>query len=450
MAIHTLRKSGSLENNLRHTIFSWSKQSGLNPIDVERAEGVYLYDRNGKRYIDFSSQLMNVNIGHGNQRITNAVVQQMKEVSYVFPGMVTDVRGKLGKKLAEIGPASHNKTFFTLAGADAIENAIKLARMYTGRHKIITQYRSYHGGTYGAISAGGDPRKFPVDDQGVPNIVHVENPYFYRCPWGTASIEACGEMALRNLERVMIYENPDNIAAILLEGESGSSGCIKYPPFYLKGVREICDKYGILFIDDEVMSGFGRTGKMFAVEHHGVEPDIMCMAKGLTSGYLPLGAMTVSDTIASYYEDTPLSIGLTYSSHAVSCAAAIENIRILEEEKLSDNAAEMGMYIEEKAKELMERHPSIGDYRTTGLLGCFELIKNRKTKEPVTPWNAKPSDMEVTHRMAARIREAGMFTFVRWNWIFTAPPLIVTKDQIDEGLEIISQVISIADEYYNE
>jgi taurine--2-oxoglutarate transaminase len=442
-----MNKEEILQNNLDHTLFSWSKQSGLNPINVDHAKGVYVYDRDGKKYLDFSSQLMNVNIGHGDQRITEAVKRQMEEVSYVFPGMVTDARGKLGKKLSEIAPPSLNKTFFTLGGAEAVENAIKLARMYTGRHKIITQYRSYHGATYGAMSAGGDPRKFPVDVQGVPNMIHVENPYFYRCPWNSKTPEECGEMAARNLEQVVKYENPHSIAAIMLEGESGSSGCIKYPPNYWKRVREICDEYGILLIDDEVMSGFGRTGKMFAVEHHGVEPDIMCMAKGLTSGYLPLGGVMISDTIASYFDDHPMVIGLTYSAHAVSCAAAVENIRIMEEEGMVEKAAKMGAYIESEVEKLKSKHPSIGDFRNTGLLGCIELVKNRETKEPVTPWNAKPHEMEATSRMAAKVKEAGMFTFVRWNWIFIAPPLIITKEQVDEGLEIISQAISIADEY---
>jgi len=321
--------------------------------------------------------------------------------------------------------------------------------MYTGRHKIITHYRSYHGATYGAISAGGDPRRFPFDSQAVPNMIHVENPYAYRCPWGTDSAEECGKMAIEHLERVVLFENPKNIAAILMEGESGSSGCIKYPPFYLKKVKTICEKYDILLIDDEVMSGFGRTGKMFAIEHHNVTPDILCVAKGLTSGYLPLGATIFSDKIASYFDENSLDIGLTYSAHAVSCAAALENLKIIEEEQLVQNAAEMGKYIEKKIEELEAKHPSIGDFRNTGLLGCIELVKNRATKEPVTPWNAAPDKMEVTNKMVAKIRELGMFTFVKWNWIFIAPPLCIIKEEIDEGLDIISQVISIADEYCN-
>ena len=438
-----------IKDNLDYTLFSWAKQGGLNPINASHAKGSYVYDRDGKKYLDFSSQLMNVNIGHGDQRITDAVAKQMQEVSYVYPGMATDVRGKLGKKLAEITPGNLTKTFFTLGGAEAIENAIKLARMYTGRHKIITHYRAYHCATYGAMTAGGDPRRFPVDSQAMPNVVHVENPYAYRCPWNSSSIKECGERALAHLERVIQFENPDSVAAILFEGESGSSGCLKYPPMYLKRVRELCDKYGIMMIDDEVMSGFGRTGKMFGIDHHGVTPDMMCLAKGLTSGYLPLGGVVVSDKIANHFNDNPMIIGLTYSAHPTLCAAALENVRIIEEEGLVEKAAEMGLYIEAEVEKLKAKHPSIGDFRNTGLLGCIELVKNRTTKEPTTPWNAKPHEMEATSRMAAKIRELGMFTFVRWNWIFIAPPLNVTKDEVDEGLRIVSQAIAIADEYCN-
>ena len=437
-----------IQNNLDYTLFSWSKQAGLNPIHAERAEGVYVYTADGSRIIDFSSQLMNVNIGHGNQRISKAVSDQMEKLSFVYPGMATEIRGKLGKKLKEITPGNLTKAFFTVSGAEGIENSIKLARMYTGRHKIISHYRSYHGATYGALSVGGDPRRFPLDDQAAPNFVHVENPYAYRCPWGTESIEECGEMALAHLERVIKFENPNSVAAILFEGESGSSGCIKYPPNYWKKLRVLADKYGILLIDDEVMSGFGRTGKMFGIDHHDTTPDIMVLAKGLTSAYIPFGAMMVSDKIANHFDDIPLVLGLTCSAHPVACAAALENISVIQESNLVENAAEMGKYLEVEVEKLMQKHPSIGDFRNTGLLGCIELVKDRETKEPVTPWNASHGEMKPTLRMAAKMKELGMFTFVRWNWIFIAPPLIITKEQIDEGLEIISQVIEIADEYY--
>jgi len=433
-----------VQNNEDYTLFSWSKQKGTNPIAVKYAEGVYLYDYDGKRYIDFSSGLMNVNIGHGNQRVTEAVTKQMQEVTYVTPSCVTKVRGELGKKLAGICPGDLNKAFFTLCGATSIENAIKLARLYTGRHKILTRYQSYHGASYGAISASGDPRRLPADAQQAPNFVHFDLPYLYRWEYGEESLLKESTAAL---ERVIAYESPNNIAAILLEGESGSSGCFKYPVGYLKAVRELCNKHGILLIIDEVMSGFGRTGKMFGFENHGIIPDMICMAKGLTSGYLPLGCLMVTDKIAAKYDDAVLPLGLTYSSHPVSCAAAVEMLQIYEDDNLVEHAASMGKYMDEQLELLKQKHPSIGDWRNTGLLGCIELVKNRKTREPMAPFNAKPDEMGVMNKVAAKIKELGMYTFVRWSYIFVAPPLIVTKEQIDEGLAIISEAIKIADEH---
>jgi taurine--2-oxoglutarate transaminase len=435
-----------IQNNQDYTLFSWSKQKGQNPIAVKYGEGIYLYDYDGKRYIDFSSGLMNVNIGHGNQRVTEAVVKQMQEVSYVTPSCVTKVRGELGKKLAEICPGDLNKAFFTLCGATSIENGIKLARLYTGRHKIVSRYQSYHGASIGAISASGDPRRIPVDAQQAPNFVHFDLPYLYRWEYGE---DALLKESIASLERLIAYEGPATIAAILLEGESGSSGCLKYPVGYLKQVREICNKHGILLIMDEVMSGFGRTGKWFGFENHGIVPDMICMAKGLTSGYLPFGCLMVSDKIAAKYDDAVLPLGLTYSAHPVSCAAALEMLKIYEDDNLIANASAMGKYVEQQVEKLKQKHPGIGDFRTTGLLGCIELVKNRTTKEPMAPFNAKPDEMMVMNKVAAKIKELGMYTFVRWSYIFIAPPLIVTKDQIDEGLAIISEAIKIADEHVN-
>ena len=391
---------------------------------------------------------MNVNIGHGNQRVTKAVTDQMQQVSYVTPSCVTEVRGELGKKLAEIAPGNLTKSLFTVCGATAIENAIKLARLYTGKHKIIARYRAFHGASYGAMTAGGDPRKLASDSQQIPNIVHVEDPYCYRCPWGK-EITSCERECVSHIERVIQFEGPDNVAAILMEGESGSSGCIKYPPDYLQKVRALCDKYNILLIADEVMSGFGRTGKWFGVDVHGVVPDMIATAKGITAGYLPLGALIVSDKIADHFNDRPLMLGLTYSAHAVCCAAGLEVLKIYEDENMIENAAAMGKYVESRVEAMKQKHPSIGDFRTTGLLGCIELVKNRKTKEPMAPFNAKPDEMVVMNKVAAKIKELGMYTFVRWNYIFIAPPLCITKEQIDEGLAIISQAITIADEFVN-
>ena len=432
-----------IQDNLDYTLFSWSKQSGIAPIAVERGEGVYLYDYDGKKYIDFSSGLMNVNIGHGDQRITQAVVKQMQEVSYVTPNCVTKVRGELGKKLAEICPGDLNKSFFTLCGATSIENAIKLARLYTGRHKILSRYQSYHGSSSGALTASGDPRKLPVDSQQAPNFVHFDLPYLYRWEYGEENLL---KETVAQLERMIAYEGPGNIAAILLEGESGSSGCLQYPKGYLKAVRNICDKHGILLIMDEVMSGFGRTGKWFGFENHDIVPDMICMAKGLTCGYLPFGCLQVSDKIAAKYDDAMLPLGLTYSAHPVSCAAALETLKIYEDDDLIANAKAMGEYVTSQVELLKTKHPSIGDFRTTGLLGCIELVKNKETKEPMAPFNAKPDEMVVMNKVAAKIKELGMYTFVRWGYIFIAPPLIVTKEQIDEGLAIISEAIKIADD----
>ena len=432
-----------IQENVDYTLFSWSKQKGLNPIAVKHAQGVYLYDYDDKRYIDFSSGLMNVNIGHGNQRVTQAVVNQMQEVAYVTPSCVTKVRGELGKKLAAICPGDLNKAFFTLCGATSIENAIKLARLYTGRHKILTRYQSYHGSSNGAMTASGDPRKLPVDAQQAPNFVHFDLPYLYRWEYGEENLL---KESVASLERMIAYEGPANIAAIVLEGESGSSGCLKYPAGYLKSVREICNKHGILLIMDEVMSGFGRTGKWFGFQHHDIIPDMIAMAKGLTCGYLPFGCLMVSDKIATKFDDTVLALGLTYSAHPVSCAAALETLKIYEDDHLIENAAAMGKYMDAQVELLKQKHPSIGDWRNTGLLGCLEIVKNRKTKEPMAPFNAKPNEMEVMNKVANKIKELGMYTFVRWNYIFIAPPLCVTKAQIDEGLFIISEALKIADE----
>jgi len=432
------------QENFDYTLFSWSKQKGLNPIAVKHAEGIYLYDYDGRRYLDFSSGLMNVNIGHGNQRVTAAVVRQMQEVSYVTPSCVTRARGELGRRLAEITPGSLKKTLFTVCGASAIDNAIKLARLYTGRHKIITRYRAFHGASYGSMTAGGDPRKLPHDAQQMPNVIHVEDPYCYRCPWGK-EISSCHRECVSHIERIIELEGPETIAAILMEGESGTSGCIKYPPDYLQKIRALCDKHGILLIIDEVMSGFGRTGKWFAAELHGIEPDMIATAKGITAGYIPLGALIVTDKIADHFDERTLWLGLTYSAHPVACAAGVEVLKIYEDENLIENAAAMGRYLEAQVEKMKQQHPCIGDFRNTGLLGCLELVKNRTTKEPMAPFNAKPDEMTVMNQVAARLRQLGMYAFVRWNYVFIAPPLTITCEQMDEGLAIISDALTIAD-----
>ncbi len=297
------------------------------------------------------------------------------------------------------------------------------------------------------MTAGGDPRKLPHDAQQVPNIIHVEDPYCYRCPWGK-EITSCSRECVSHIERVIEFEGPEQIAAIIMEGESGTSGCIKYPPDYLQKVRALCDKYNILLIADEVMSGFGRTGKWFASELHGIVPDIIATAKGITAGYLPLGAVIVSDKIAAAFDEQVLWLGLTYSAHPVCCAAGVEVLQIYEDEQLLENAALMGAYMEQQVTMMELEHPSIGDFRNTGLLGCIELVKNRTTKEPLARYNAPASEMAVMNKVAAKLKQLGMYAFVRWNYVFIAPPLCITREQIDEGLAKISEALAIADEAY--
>lgn len=431
-----------VKNSQDYTLFSWSKQNVANPISVEYAEGIHLYGFDGTKMLDFSSGLMNVNIGHGNKRVIQAVVKQMEEVAYVTPSCVTRARGELGKRLAEICPGDLNKSFFTLCGATSIENAIKLARLHTGRHKILTRYQSYHGSTLGALSAGGDPRKLAVDSQQGPNVVHFDLPYLYRWEYGEENLL---KESVASLERLIAYEGPSNIAAILLEGESGTSGCLKYPVGYMRAVRDITSKHGILLIIDEVMSGFGRTGKWFGFQNHDIVPDMIAMAKGLTCGYLPLGCLQISERIAERYNHEVLPLGLTYSAHPVACAAALEVLKIYEDDDLFENCLVMEQTMNLQVKRLMDRHPSIGDWRNTGWLGCIELVKNRKSKEPMAPYNATASEMKVMNQVATKIRELGMYTFVRWNFVFIAPPLCITKEQVDEGLSIISEALCIAD-----
>ena len=294
----------------------------------------------------------------------------------------------------------------------------------------------------GAISAGGDPRRIPVDAQQAPNFVHFDLPYLYRWEYGEENLL---KESIAQLERVIAYEGPGNIAAIILEGESGTSGCLQYPKGYLKAVREITNKHGILMIMDEVMSGLGRTGKWFGFQNHGIIPDMIAMAKGLTCGYLPFGCLQVSDKIAAKYDDAVLPLGLTYSAHPVACAAALETLKIYEDEGLIENTLAMEKYLNAQIEILKQKHPSIGDWRNTGLLGCLELVKNKTTKEPMAPYNAKPDECVVMNKVAAKIKELGMYTFVKWSFVFIAPPLCITKEQIDEGLKIISEALLIAD-----
>ena len=429
--------------NREHVFFSWSVQSKVNPLVATRSDGIYFWDADGKRYIDFSSQLMNVNIGHGNQRVIQAIQDQVSRLAFAYPGIATEPKGRLGQLLAEITPGNLSKTFFTLGGAEANENAIKFARLYTGRHKIMARYRSYHGATAGAMSLSGDPRRLPVEPM-ISGVVHVQDPYCYRCPFGWTP-EPCHRECIEHVEQVIKFEGPENVAAIIMEGVTGTSGLIIPPDDYWSRIREICDRYDILLIDDEVMSGFGRTGEWFAVDHWDIVPDIMTLAKGITSGYLPLGAVVVSKAIADHFEDKPLPLGLTYSGHPVSMAAGIAAIQVYKEEKLIENARTVGKVLKEELEELKAKHSSVGDVRSIGLFSVIELVQDKETKKPLAPWNAKPHEMGVMARVPAALRERGMYTFSKWNWIFIIPPLTINETELRKGLRIIDQVLDITD-----
>lgn len=430
----------------KYNLASWTAQKNWNPISMVRGEGVYFYDADGKKYLDFSSQLMNVNIGHGNLKVIQAIQEQISKLSFGYPGIATETRAELGRLLAEITPEGMTKSFFTLGGADAIENAMKFARLSSGKQKIITRYRAYHGATYGAMTAGGDPRRL-ANEPGVPWIVRIHDPYVYRSPIYRGRSQDEGDQALVDLiEETIKYEGPEYIAAILLEGYSGSSGIIQGGDTFWRGIQRLCDQYDILLIIDEVMSGFGRTGKWFGFNHYPyVSPDIIVMAKGLTSGYVPLGAVVVKDEIAEYFEENTLWGGLTYSAHPLGCAAGIANIEVYKENGLIENSREMGVVMRQMLLDLAEEHRCVGDIRGIGLHQVIELVKNQNSREPMSGFNQPPS--EPMQKVAKTLRENGMSTFVKWNWIFCFPPLIVTKEQIQEGINIIDKALNEADPY---
>jgi taurine--2-oxoglutarate transaminase len=420
----------------KHTISEWAAQGAVDPIPVARAEGVYFWTPEGKRFIDFNSQLMCVNIGHGNPRVLEAIQRQAEAVCYVTPsGMTTEARAKLGAKLGTITPGDIDVFFFTNGGAEANENAIKIARAYTGRQKILARYRSYHGGTAAAIAATGEPRRWTQPP--MPGFVHVLDPYHgIQRGWDTA------EEALRHVEEVIQLEGPQTIAAFILESVTGTNGVLVPPDGYMQGVRALCDKYGILMIADEVMSGFGRTGRWFAIEHWGVVPDLLTMAKGLTSAYIQLGAVGMRQPIADAFKDKPFPGGLTYSSHPVACAAALATLAVMEQDSLVDRAHRMGAVMRDVLESLAARHPSVGAVRSIGLFGVVELVRNRKTMEPMAPFNGTSPEMGA---LAKFFRQEGLFTFVRWNYFFTNPPLTITEAELHEGFAIIDRALAVAD-----
>jgi len=421
----------------RHTLFDWSAQSAVAPIAVDRAEGVYFWDVDGKRYLDLNSQLMGVNIGHGDPRVMEAIARQGERLPYVSPFMVFEGRAVLGRKLAELFPGDIEKFFFTLGGAEANEHAIKLAKLATGRPKVLARYRSYHGATGFVMQVTGDPRRWPNELPPLPGIVHVLDPYH-----GTARGTEEAGPALERLEETIQLEGPETIACFLLETVTGTNGVLIPPDGYLDGVRAICDRYGILMIADEVMCGFGRTGEWFAVDHWKVVPDLVTSAKGLTSCYLPLGAIGMRPKVAERFDDRVFWGGLTYNTHPLCVAAAIATIDVMEADDLLANARQMGEVLRRHHEELAGRHPSVGRYRNLGLFGILELVKSRETMEPLSPFNAQNETMGAINRY---LLDHGVSTMLRWHNVMTNPPLCITEAQLAEAFEVVDGALEIAD-----
>ncbi|MBA3329471.1 MAG: aminotransferase class III-fold pyridoxal phosphate-dependent enzyme [Actinobacteria bacterium] len=429
----------------RYVLHSWSVQSALQPLAVAGAEGRYFWDYEGTRYLDFASQLVNVSIGHQHPRVIAAIKEQADRLCTIGPPMANDRRSELARLLAEVTPGNLAMSFFTNGGAEANENAIKLARWYTGRHKIVARYRSYHGATAGAISLTGDPRRWPTEP-GIPGVVRMLDPYTYRCPAGHPDpCPVC--TGAPHLEEILQYENPETVAAVILETVTGTNGLIPPPEGYLRSIREVCDRYGILLILDEVMAGFGRTGRWFACDNWDVVPDILTVAKGINSGYVPLGAMVISRPVADWIGDRFFSGGLTYSGHPLACAAGVASIEAFREEGIVENAAAMGEVLAGELAALAGRHPSVGEVRGLGLFWGLELVRDRSTREPLVPFNASGEAAAPVGRLTKAALERGLYLFVHWNVVMIVPPLTITREELDEGLAVLDEVLTLADEY---
>src|SRR5213592_1926665 len=450
MATETLNKTMSGEEivalSKKHTLYEWSAQSKVDPIPVARAKGIYFWTPEGKRFIDFNSQLMCVNIGHGDERVLRAIREQSEVLAYANPFMATEPRARLGAKLAEITPGDIDVFFFTNGGAEANENAIKLARLATGRHKIIARYRSYHGATAGAITLTGDPRRWPIEP-GLPGVVRMFDPYTYRCPAGHPDpCPVC--TGAPHLEEILQYEGAHTVAAVILETVTGTNGIIVPPDGYLQSIREVCDRHGILLICDEVMAGFGRTGRWFAVDNWNVVPDILTMAKGINSGYVPLGAMAIREPLAAWVRGKYFAGGLTYSGHPLACAVGVASIEAFREEGIVEHAAELGPVFESLLGELQEKHPSVGEVRGLGCFWGLELVRDRATREPLVPFNASGEAAAPVARLAKAALESGLYLMTHWNVVMVCPPLTITRDELAEGMAMLDDALSIADEYY--
>ncbi|MFF3606556.1 aspartate aminotransferase family protein [Streptomyces sp. NPDC002463] len=430
-----------------HVFHSWSAQGLIDPLAVAGAEGSYFWDYDGNRYLDFTSGLVYTNIGYQHPKVVAAIQEQAGKLATFAPAFAVDVRSEAARLIAERTPGDLDKIFFTNGGAEAVENAVRMARLHTGRTKVLSAYRSYHGATSTAINLTGDPRRWPSDTASA-GVVHFWAPFLYRSPfYSTTEAEEC-QRALQHLEDTIAFEGPATIAAIILETVPGTAGIMTPPPGYLTGVREICDKYGIVFVLDEVMAGFGRTGKWFAAEHFDVVPDLMTFAKGVNSGYVPLGGVAISEKIAATFDKRPYPGGLTYSGHPLACAAAVATINVMADEKVVENAAHIGeTVLGPGLRELAERHPSVGEVRGTGVFWALELVKNRETREPLVPYNAAGEAAAPMAALGAAAKKNGLWPFINMNRTHAVPACNVSEAEAKEGLAALDAALSVADEY---
>ena len=435
-------------DTMSNVFYSWSAQGGIDPLTVERASGSYFWDDGGNRYLDFSSQLVNVNIGHQHPRLVKAIQDQAARLCTVQPAFANDKRSEAARLIAELAPAPLNKVFFTNGGAEATENAIRLARGHTGRHKVLSTYRSYHGSTATAITATGDPRRWANEPVAV-GVVHFWGPYLYRSPFYSQTPEQETGRALQHLRDTIVFEGAATIAAVILETVVGTNGILVPPPGYLAGVRAICDEFGIVFILDEVMAGFGRCGEWFAADRWGVTPDLITFAKGVNSGYVPLGGVIISDAIAETFRERPFPGGLTYSGHPLACASAVASIEIFKEEGIVEHARAIGDdVIGPGLAELAARHPSVGEVRGLGVFWAIELVRDRATREPLVPFNATGGAAGPMTEVAAACRQRGLWPFTHFNRVHVVPPCTVSADEVREGLSILDGALEVADRYY--
>jgi taurine--2-oxoglutarate transaminase len=431
-----------------HVFHSWSAQGLIDPLPIASAQGSFFTDYEGKSYLDFSSQLVNVNIGYQHPKLIAAIQEYAGRMTTIQPSFANDARSEAARLITSHAPGDLNRVFFTNGGAEATENALRMAKLHTGRHKVFAAYRSYHGATAGAISMTGDPRRWGAEPA-MPGIVHYWGPYLYRSAFHASTPEEESARALQHLRDLIMVEGAATIAAIILETVVGTNGVLVPPPGYLQGVRDICDEFGIVMIADEVMAGFGRCGEWFAVDHWGVTPDLITFAKGVNSGYIPLGGVLINDGIAATFDQRVYPGGLTYSGHPLACASAVASITIFEEEGIVEHARSLGTdVIGPELAKIADRHPSVGEVRGLGVFWALDLVRNAETREPLVPYNAAGADAKPMNELAAACKQRGMWPMTHFNRLHVVPPCTTTEQEVRDGLAVLDEALDVADGYY--